>query len=158
MEKTLEPAMQVKPIEFGENLTIRYLDEKTLITGQSRTLLKEGNFILDSETINIIAGPGIKISSKGKDTLIISCDLTKLEAKMYDLQQATDKRLETIEKIFSIPRPHGRIFGPAALIFSGSWFWFRSNISKSRRRKLYPIFGSWSYLYGRAFHGCVFGN
>lgn len=101
MEKTLEPAMQVKPIEFGENLTIRYLDEKTLITGQSRTLLKEGNFILDSETINIIDGPGIKISSKGKDTLIISCDLTKLEAKMYDLQQATDKRLETIEKIFT---------------------------------------------------------
>ena len=91
----------IKPTEFGEGLIVRELDDKILITAERRTIFKEGNFILDGEIIHIIAGPGIKISSKGKDTLVISCDLTKIEAKIFDLQQAVDKRLETIEKIFT---------------------------------------------------------
>ena len=101
MHTVQEIDMPTKPIQLGENLIIRNLDDKTFITGQSRTIIKEGNFTLDAQEILIEAGPGIKISSKGKDTLVISCDLTKIEAKIFDLQQAVDKRLETIEKIFT---------------------------------------------------------
>ena len=100
METTLEPSMQDKTIQLGENLIIRHLDDKTLITGQSRTLIKEGNFLLDSQIIHIEAGAGIKIHSKGNDTLVFSVDLTKMESKIFDLQQEVDKRLKTIEGIF----------------------------------------------------------
>lgn len=101
METILESSMQTKPIELGEGLIIRNLDDKTFITGQSRTHLKNGDFLLDAEVIHIEAGPGIKISSKGKNTLVISCNLTKMEAQIFDLKESVDKRLETIEKIFT---------------------------------------------------------
>ena len=100
METLTEPAMQAKPIEYGDGLIVRNLDEKILITAQSRTHLKDGNFLLDAQTINIESGPGIKIASKGKDTLVISCDLTKFEVKIFDMKQEMDKRLEIIEKSF----------------------------------------------------------
>ena len=90
----------IKPTEFGEGLIVRELDDKILITGQTRTALKDGHFLLDAEVIHIEAGPGIKISSKGKDTLVISCDLTKHEAKLYDMKKEMDERLKTIEAIF----------------------------------------------------------
>lgn len=101
MQNTLEPAMQSKPIEYGSGIIIRYLDDKILISAKSTTRLKEGNFLLEAEVIHIEAGPGIKISSRGKDTLVISCDLTKLEEKIYDLQKDVNSRLEIIEKVFS---------------------------------------------------------
>lgn len=101
MDTATEIAMQKNPIELGENLVIRILDDKTLVTGQSRTLIKEGNFILDAAVIHIVAGPGIKISSKGDNTLVISCDHTKLETKLFDLKNEVDKRLDVIEKCFT---------------------------------------------------------
>ena len=100
MHTVQEIDMPTKPIQLGENLIIRNLDEKTLITGQARTLLKEGNFTLDAEVIHVKSGPGVKIHSSGNDTLVISCDLTKIEAKIYDMQLEMDKRLKTIEAIF----------------------------------------------------------
>jgi len=97
--------MQDKPIQLGENLIIRNLDDKTLITGQSRTALKEGHFLLDAEVIHIESGPGIKIYSKGKDTLVISCDLTKIDAKIFDFNarlEVVEKSLATILKILKV--------------------------------------------------------
>lgn len=101
METLTEVAMQHKPIEYGSGLIVRHLDDKILISAQCTTRLKEGNFLLEAEHITIEAGPGIRISSKGKDTLVISCNLTKMEEKIFDLKQEVDKRLETIEKIFT---------------------------------------------------------
>ena len=92
--------MQTKPIEYGDGLIVRNLDDKILISAQCTTRLKEGNFLLQAEVINIEAGPGIKISSKGHDTLVISCDLTKLEVKIFDMQKEMNTRLEVIEKVF----------------------------------------------------------
>ena len=100
METTLEPSMQTKPIEYGDGLIVRNLDDKILITAERRTHLQDGNFILNASIIKIESGAGIKISSKGHDTLVISCDLTKLEAKIFDMQVEMDRRLTTIEKIF----------------------------------------------------------
>ena len=100
MQDTLEPSMQTKPIEYGDGLIVRNLDDKILISAQCTTRLKEGNFLLEAEAIHIEAGAGVKISSRGKDTLVISADLTKLEAKVYDMQVEMDRRLTTIEKIF----------------------------------------------------------
>ena len=105
METTLEPSMQEKPIQLGENLIIRHLDEKTLITGQARTLLKEGNFTLDAEVIHVKSGPGVKIHSSGNDTIVISCDLTKIEAKIFDFNarlEVVEKSLATILKILKV--------------------------------------------------------
>jgi hypothetical protein len=95
-----EPSMQHKPFEAGDGIELKILDDKILISAQCTTRLKEGNFLLEAEVIHIQAGSGIKISSKGKDTLVISCDLTKLEEKFYDLKKNVDSRLEIIEKIF----------------------------------------------------------
>lgn len=94
MKTILEPAMQPKPIEYGHGLVVKELDDIILITTEGRTHLKEGNFTLDAEVIHIEAGPGIKISSKGKDTLVISVNTTKMEEKIFDL----NKRFEVIEK------------------------------------------------------------
>ena len=55
---------------------------------------EEGNFLLEAETIIIEAGHGIKISSKGKDTLVISANLTKMEEEIFDFK----KRIEVVEK------------------------------------------------------------
>ena len=101
METTLEPSMQTKPIEYGDGLIVRNLDDKILITAERRTHLQDGNFILNAQVIKIEAGAGIKISSKGHDTLVISCDLTQLEAKVYDMQVEMDKRLKVIEQVFT---------------------------------------------------------
>jgi len=87
MPLTIEPSMQDKPIQLGENLIIKYLDEKTLITGQSRTHLRQGEYLLDAEVIKIEAERGIKVSSRGNNVLVFSCDLTKMEEKIYDLRK-----------------------------------------------------------------------
>lgn len=108
METFIESAMQSKPIEYGSGLIVKHLDDKILITAQSRTRLKEGNFLLEAEHINIEAGPGIKISSKGKDTLVISCNLTKVEESLYDFKKEVDERLKAIEKAFSIILKQGK--------------------------------------------------
>jgi hypothetical protein len=98
MNDTLtEPSMQAKPIVYGSGIIVKNLDDKILITVQNRTHLKDGNFTLDAEVIHIEAGPGIKISSKAKDTLVISCDLIKMEERIYDFE----KRVELIERVFS---------------------------------------------------------
>lgn len=96
-----EPSMQTKPFAAGSGIEFKELGDKILITGQSRTLIKEGNFTLDSDVIHIEAGPGIKISSKGKDTLVISCNLTKFEEQMYELKKEIRDRLEVVEKAFT---------------------------------------------------------
>lgn len=100
METIQEPAMQTKPIEYGEGLIVRHLDDKILISACPRTVFKDKEFSIDAEVIHVEAGPGIKISSKGNNTLVVSCDLTKFETKIYDMKQEMDKRLETIEKTF----------------------------------------------------------
>ena len=64
--------MQDKPIELGENLIIRHLDAKTLISGQIATRLKQGDFMLEGEHIEIRAGQGVKISSIHPNILVIS--------------------------------------------------------------------------------------
>lgn len=101
MHTSKEPAMQSKPIEYGKGFVCKELADKILLTTEGRTILKESDFTLDAEIINIIAGPGIKISSKGKDTLVISCNLTKVEEQIYDFKKEIDERLQTIEKVFS---------------------------------------------------------
>ena len=101
MENTLEAHTHSKPFEAGEGIEFKILDDKILITGQSRTLLKEGNFLLDGKVIHVESGKGITISSRGRDTLVVSANLTKMEEKIFDLQQEVNKRLETIERVFS---------------------------------------------------------
>lgn len=93
--------MQTKPFAAGSGIEFKELGDKILITGQSRTRLKEGNFLLEAEHIEIRAGHGIKISSIHPNILIIAADTIKQDEKIYDLQQGLDKRLEVIEKIFS---------------------------------------------------------
>lgn len=95
-------SVKSKPIEYGSGIIVKELDDKILITAQCRTRLKEGNFLLEAEHINIEAGPGIKISSKGKDTLVISCDFKKMEESFFDFRKEVDDRLKSIEKAFSI--------------------------------------------------------
>lgn len=101
MQETLESPITSKPIEYGSGITVKELPHKILITAQCRTRLKQGNFLLEAEVIYVEAGPGVKISSKGKDTLVIAADLTKLEEAIFDLQKNTDERLAVIEKVFA---------------------------------------------------------
>ena len=92
--------MTVKPIEYGSGIVVKEIDDKILICAENKTRLKESNFSLEAHEIIIEAGKGVKISSKGKDTLVISVDTTKQDEKIYDMQQEMDRRLTTIEKIF----------------------------------------------------------
>lgn len=101
MIQTLIEPSKPKPIEYGSGIIVKELEDKILITAESRTHLKDGNFLLDAKVIHIEAGPGINISSKGKDTLVISCNLTKMEESLYDFKREIDDRLRTIEKAFS---------------------------------------------------------
>lgn len=101
MEEIIKSSMLTKNIEAGHGINIKILDDKILISAQCATRLKEGNFLLESDHINVESGPGIIISSRGKDTLVISCNLKNIEEKVYDLEKSVDKRLETIEKIFT---------------------------------------------------------
>lgn len=101
METSTETSTHLKPFAAGHGIEFKELPEKILITGQSRTHLKDGNFILDAEVIHIQAGPGIKISSKGRDTLVISCNLDKMEEEIFDFKKSVDERLKNIEKAFS---------------------------------------------------------
>lgn len=89
-----ESAMQTKPVEYGHGLIVKELSDKVLVTTEGRTHIKEGNFTLDAEVIHIESGPGVKISSKGRDTLVISVNTTNIEEKIFDL----NKRFEIIEK------------------------------------------------------------
>ena len=95
-----EPSMQHKPIEYGDGLIVRNLDDKILISAQCATRIREGNFLLQGEEIIIEAGRGIRISSRHPNILVIEANLTKMEEKVFDLQQEVNKRLEVIEKVF----------------------------------------------------------
>lgn len=101
MIQTLIEPSKPKPIEYGSGIIVKELEDKILITAQCRTRLKEGNFLLEADHITIEAGPGIKISSKGKDTLVISCNLTSMEESIFDFKKEIDARLQTIEKVFT---------------------------------------------------------
>ena len=80
--------------EAGQNIEFKHLDDKTLITAKNTTRIAETNFELEAEQIIFEGGRGVKISSRGKDTLIITADLSKLEEKIFDLS----KRVEVMEK------------------------------------------------------------
>lgn len=90
-----------KPIEYGSNLIVKELDDKIIICAKNTTKLKQGVFELEADQIKIESGVGIKITSKGKDTLVISVDLTKIEEAMFDLKNSTNDRLKVIEAVFS---------------------------------------------------------
>lgn len=94
--------MSHKPTEYGSGIVVKELDDKILICADSRTHLKEGNFLLNAEVIHIKSGPGIKISSEGTDTLVISANLTPLEEKIFDLKEDVDSRLINIERAFKL--------------------------------------------------------
>ncbi len=87
-----------KPIEYGKGIVVKELDDKVLLCAESKTRLKEGNFHLEAEEIIIEAGSGVKISSRGHNTLIISCNLVKIEEKIFDFQKEINARLEVLEK------------------------------------------------------------
>lgn len=101
METATETSISTKPFFPGRGIEFKELDDKILITGQSRTHLKDGNFTLDAAVIHIKAGSGIKISSLGNDTLLISSNLTKIEEDIFDFKKSVDERLKNIEKAFS---------------------------------------------------------
>lgn len=101
MDTLVDPLMQSKPTEYGSGFIVKDLPDKKLICVDIKTRIKQGNFNLEGEHIVVECGHGIKISSKHPNTLVISADLTKLEEKIFDLEKAVDKRLETIEKIFT---------------------------------------------------------
>ena len=92
--ENVEAFCVMKPFEAGTNIEFKELDDKILITAKNKTRIKEGNFSLEADEIIIESGPGIKISSKGKDTLVISADLKKMEESLYDF----NKRLVVMEK------------------------------------------------------------
>ena len=102
METTIEPSMQVKPFSPGRNIEFKELDDKILISATSPTHFKEGNFTLDAHTIHIQAGPGVKISSRGNNTLVISADLNHIEEDVFDFKKSVDERLKVIEKSFAL--------------------------------------------------------
>lgn len=108
MIQTLTEPSKPKQIEYGSGIIIKELDDKILITAESRTHLKDGDFLLDAKVIHIEAGPGIKISSKGKDTLVISCNLINMEESIFDFKKEIDERLKAIEKAFSIILKQGK--------------------------------------------------
>ena len=89
----------MKPFEAGTNIEFKELDDKILITAKNKTRIKEGNFSLEADEIIIESGPGIKISSKGKDTLVVSAVHTKMDEAVHDMKEM-NKRMEVIEKSF----------------------------------------------------------
>jgi len=90
-----------KIIEYGTGLIIKELDDKKIICAENTTKIQQGSFVLESDVIKIESGAGVRISSKGKDTLIISADLTKIDEKLFDLRKDVDARLKVIETVFA---------------------------------------------------------
>lgn len=97
--KTPESTIQSKPIEYGSGIIVKELDEKIIISAETR--LREGNFLIQGECVDVRAGNGIKISSVHPNILVITANTTKMEEKIFDLENAFNKRLENIEKAFS---------------------------------------------------------
>ena len=95
-----EPSMQ-KQFESGSGIEFKHIDDKILISAQCTTRLKEGEFFIEGDHVEIRAGHGVKISSIHPNILVITADTTKQDEKIYDLQKQVNARLETIEKVFS---------------------------------------------------------
>jgi hypothetical protein len=93
MQTLTEPTMQ-KPFEAGNGIELKNLDDKILISAKCTTRLKEGNFLIEGDSVEIRAGHGIKISSIHPNILVVSADTAKQEEKIFDF----NKRLETVEK------------------------------------------------------------
>lgn len=90
-----------KPIEYGSGIIVKELEDKILICAENKTRLKEGNFSLEAYEIIIKAGKGIKISSIGKDTLVITADTTNQDEANFDFRKEIDERLKNIEVVFA---------------------------------------------------------
>lgn len=94
-------AFCVMNYEAGSNIEFKHIGDKTFITARDTTKIKEGNFLLEGDHVEIRAGQGVKISSIHPNIIVVSVDTTKQDERIYDLQQEMNKRLETIERVFS---------------------------------------------------------
>ena len=86
--------------EAGSGIVFKEVDGKTLICADVKTRIKETNFLLEGDHVEIRAGQGVKIQSIHPNIIVVSVDTTKQDERIYNLQQEVDKRLETIETIF----------------------------------------------------------
>ena len=88
--------------EAGSGIVFKEIDGKTLICVERATSLelKEGNFTLKGDSLEIRAGHGIKISSVHPNILVLSVDTSKQDERIFDLQKEIDARLKNIEAIF----------------------------------------------------------
>lgn len=84
----------MKPFEAGSNIEFKELDDKIVITAKNTTRIKEGNFLLEGEEIEIRADKGIKISSIHPNILVITADTAKTQEAIFDF----NKRIEVVEK------------------------------------------------------------
>lgn len=101
IEQSTSTEIKQLPIEYGSGILVKYLDDKIIICAKNTTKLQQGSFTLEADVIKIESGKGVVISSKGKDTLVISADLIKLDEMIFDLKKDTDARLKNIEQAFA---------------------------------------------------------
>ena len=95
----------MKPFEAGSNIELKDLGEKILIATKNATKLKEWNFLLEGDHVEIRAGQGVKISSIHPNIIVVSVDSTKQDEAIYDFNQrieVVEKSLATIMKILKV--------------------------------------------------------
>jgi len=84
-------------IRAGQNITVTEDGEDVFINAPviNKTVMKHGPFMISGDSVEILAGEHIEISSAHPDKLTIKVNIDREKARIADLE----KRVENFEKV-----------------------------------------------------------